>query len=132
MARGEAEHQTVKLFGTDYPTPDGSCIRDYIHVSDLADAHLLALAAAVAGAGLHKVYNLGNGTGSSVREVIDVCRAVTGQDIPVETAPRRAGDPAVLIASPERAQAELGWRVANDLRAMVADAWQFMQSRSPK
>ncbi|MCW2936046.1 MAG: UDP-glucose 4-epimerase, partial [Actinomycetia bacterium] len=132
MARGAAEHETLKLFGTDYRTPDGTCIRDYIHVSDLADAHLLALAAAVASAGLHKVYNLGNGTGSSVREVIDVCRAVTGQDIPVEIAPRRAGDPAVLIASPERAQADLGWRVANDLRAMVADAWQFMQSRSAK
>jgi UDP-glucose 4-epimerase len=128
MARGAGEHGTLKLFGTDYPTPDGTCIRDYIHVSDLADAHLLALTAALAGAGLHKVYNLGNGTGSSVREVIDVCRAVTGQDIPVETAPRRAGDPAVLIASPERAQADLGWRVVNDLRAMVADAWQFMQT----
>jgi UDP-glucose 4-epimerase len=130
IARGEANHQTLKLFGTDYPTPDGTCIRDYIHVSDLADAHLLALAAAVASDGLHKVYNLGNGTGSSVREVIDVCRTVTRQDIPVETAPRRAGDPAILIASPERAQAELGWRVANDLHAMVADAWQFTQSRS--
>jgi UDP-glucose 4-epimerase len=130
--REKAQHEALKLFGTDYPTPDGTCIRDYIHVSDLADAHLLALAAAVASAGLHKVYNLGNGTGSSVREVIDVCRAVTGQDIPVETAPRRAGDPAVLIASPERAQADLGWRVAKDLHAMVADAWQFMQSRSAK
>jgi UDP-glucose 4-epimerase len=132
MARGAAEHEAVKLFGTDYPTPDGTCIRDYIHVSDLADAHLLALAAAVASAGLHKIYNLGNGTGSSVREVIDVCRSVTGQDIPVETAPRRAGDPAVLIASPERAQADLGWQVANDLHAMVSDAWQFMQTARSK
>jgi UDP-glucose 4-epimerase len=142
MARGVAvqekaqqektQHKPLKLFGTDYPTPDGTCIRDYIHVSDLADAHLLALTAAVAGAGLHKVYNLGNGTGSSVREVIDVCRAVTGQDIPVETVQRRAGDPAVLIASPERAQADLGWRAANDLRAMVADAWQFMQTPRSK
>jgi UDP-glucose 4-epimerase len=130
MARGEAEHGSLKLFGTDYPTPDGTCVRDYIHVSDLADAHLLALDAAVASGGLHKVYNLGNGTGSSVREVIDVCCAVTGQDIPVETVPRRAGDPAALIASPERARADLGWRVANDLRAMVTDAWQFIQSRS--
>ncbi len=127
MARGEA-HGALKLFGTDYPTPDGTCIRDYIHVSDLADAHLLALGAA--SAGQHKVYNLGNGTGASVREVIDMCRSVTGRDIPVETAPRRAGDPAVLIASRERARADLGWQVANDLRAIVADAWQFMQSRS--
>jgi len=130
IAAAPAGGATVKLFGTDYPTPDGTCIRDYIHVSDLADAHLLALDAIVADAGLHKVYNLGNGTGSSVREVIDVCRAVTGQDIRVETAPRRAGDPAVLIASAERARADLGWRAANDLRAMVADAWQFMQYRS--
>jgi UDP-glucose 4-epimerase len=134
MARGEAgheaQHKAIKMFGTDYPTPDGTGIRDYIHVSDLADAHLLALGNALARDGLHRVYNLGNGTGSSVREVIDVCRAVTGIDIQVETAPRRAGDPAVLIASPERAQADLGWQVANDLRDIVADAWQFMQSLS--
>jgi UDP-glucose 4-epimerase len=130
IAAAPANGATVKLFGTDYPTPDGTCIRDYIHVSDLADAHLLALDAVAAGAGLHKVYNLGNGTGSSVREVIDVCRSVTGRDIPVQTAPRRAGDPAVLIASAERARADLGWRAVNDLRAMVADAWQFMQYRS--
>jgi len=132
IAAAAADGATLKLFGTDYPTPDGTCIRDYIHVSDLADAHLLALDAVAAGAGLHKVYNLGNGTGSSNREVIDVCRAVTGRDIPVEIAPRRAGDPAVLIASAERARAELGWRAANDLRAMVADAWQFMQYRSAR
>jgi UDP-glucose 4-epimerase len=130
IARGAAGQAPLKLFGTDYPTPDGTCIRDYIHVSDLADAHLLALAHVMARDGLHTVYNLGNGTGSSNREVIDVCRAVTGMDIPVEIAPRRAGDPAMLIASPERAQAELGWRAVNDLRAMVADAWQFMQSRA--
>jgi UDP-glucose 4-epimerase len=126
MERGEA-HGSVTLFGTDYPTPDGTCIRDYIHVSDLADAHLLALGACQSG--LHRIYNAGNGTGSSVREVIDVCREVTGQDIPVEIGPRRAGDPAVLIASSRRAQADLGWQATADLRAIVADAWQFMRSR---
>jgi UDP-glucose 4-epimerase len=127
MERGESRGP-VRLFGTDYPTPDGTCVRDYIHVSDLADAHLLALRACESG--LHRIYNAGNGTGSSVREVIDVCREVTGQDIGVEIGPRRAGDPAVLIASSRRAQADLGWAATSDLRAMVADAWQFMRSRT--
>ena len=130
LARGEREHRSLKLFGTDYPTPDGTTIRDYIHVSDLADAHLLALEACQEG--LHKVFNLGNGTGSSVREVIDVCREVTGQDIPVQTEPRRAGDPAVLIASPGRARADLGWQATRDLRVTVSDAWQFMRSRAAR
>jgi len=119
---------TLTLFGTDYPTPDGTTIRDYIHVSDLADAHLLALDACREG--LHTVYNLGIGEGASVRQVIDVCREVTGLDIPVETGPRRAGDPAVLIASSDRAQADLGWRARHGLRDMVADAQQFMLSQS--
>jgi UDP-glucose 4-epimerase len=125
---GSAGFGPLKVFGTDYPTPDGTCIRDYIHVSDLADAHLLALDAGRPG--LHQVYNLGIGEGASVRQVIDTCREVTGQDIPVETAPRRAGDPAVLIASSQRAQADLGWRARHGLRAMVADAWQFTRSRT--
>jgi UDP-glucose 4-epimerase len=128
MAAGRAGTNasgTLKVFGTDYSTPDGTCIRDYIHVSDLADAHLLALDACRDG--LHKVYNLGIGEGASVRQVIDVCREVTGVDIPVETASRRAGDPAVLIASSDRAQAELGWLAQHGLRDMVADAWHFMQ-----
>jgi UDP-glucose 4-epimerase len=124
--RGGTGHGTLKLFGSDYPTPDGTCIRDYIHVSDLADAHLRALGACREG--LHKVYNLGNGTGSSVREVINACQEVTGRDIPVETGPRRAGDPPILIASSDRAQADLGWQATTGLRGMIADAWQFMQS----
>jgi UDP-glucose 4-epimerase len=120
----------VSLYGSDYPTPDGTCIRDYIHVGDLADAHLLALGACQGG--LHRVYNLGSGTGFSVREVIDACREVTGADIPVVTGPRRAGDPAVLIASSERIQADLGWRPSAGLRAMVADAWQFTRAREAR
>jgi UDP-glucose 4-epimerase len=117
----------VKIFGDDYPTPDGTCVRDYIHVTDLAHAHLLALAAAEPGT--HRVYNLGNGTGSSVQQVLDVCREVTGADIPAQVGPRRAGDPAVLVASAERIQSELGWAAGRDLRTMVADAWAFVKSR---
>ena len=115
----------VKLFGDDYPTPDGTCIRDYIHVSDLARAHLLALEATAPGS--HKIYNLGSGTGYSNREVLDACREVTGLDIPAQVAPRRPGDVAVLIASSEAIAADLGWRAERDLHSMVADAWTFAQ-----
>jgi UDP-glucose 4-epimerase len=115
----------VRLFGDDYPTPDGTCIRDYIHVSDLARAHLLALNACVPAA--HTVYNLGSGTGYSNREVLAACQEVTGRDIPALIAPRRPGDPAVLVASSEAIAAQLGWRPERDLRAMVADAWIFTQ-----
>jgi UDP-glucose 4-epimerase len=122
-----ASGRPVRVFGGDYPTPDGTCIRDYIHVTDLADAHLRALAACRPGQ--HRVYNLGNGTGFSVRQVIDVCAEVTGTAIGVDVTARRPGDPAVLVASSERISAELGWRAARDLRAMAADAWQFTQAR---
>jgi len=115
----------VKLFGDDYPTPDGTCIRDYIHVSDLARAHVLALEATAPGA--HRVYNLGSGTGYSNREVLAACQEVTGRDIPAQVAPRRAGDPAVLVASSDAIAADLDWRPERDLRAMVADAWTFVQ-----
>ena len=115
----------VQVFGDDYPTPDGTCIRDYIHVTDLADAHLRALAASPHGQ--HRVYNLGDGTGYSVRQVIDVCAEVTGTEIGVDVTARRPGDPAVLIASSERISAELGWHAERDLRAMAADAWAFTQ-----
>ena len=120
----------VKIFGEDYPTPDGTCVRDYIHVADLAGAHLRALGACEPGQ--HRIYNLGNGAGFSVREVIDVCREVTGQDIPAEVAPRRGGDPAVLVASSERISSDLGWHAARDLRTMVADAWTFAQAVSAR
>ena len=116
----------VQVFGDDYPTPDGTCVRDYIHVTDLADAHLRALQACRPGQ--HRVYNMGNGTGFSVRQVIDVCAEVTGTEIGVDVTPRRPGDPAVLVASSERIQAELGWRADRDLRAMATDAWEFTRS----
>jgi UDP-glucose 4-epimerase len=121
---------SVRINGTDYPTPDGTTVRDYIHVADLADAHLLALGACAPGR--HRVYNLGNGAGYSVREVIDVCREVTGREISAAEGPRRPGDPAVLVASSDLIQAELGWRATHDLRAMVADAWQFTLARTPR
>ncbi|GAA4193908.1 UDP-glucose 4-epimerase GalE [Microbispora amethystogenes] len=116
------ERESVSVFGTDYPTPDGTCVRDYVHVTDLADAHLLALDACAPGE--HRIYNLGSGSGFSVKEVVEVCREVTGHPIPVTTAPRRPGDPAVLVASSEKIQRELGWTQAHgSLRDMVADAW---------
>jgi UDP-glucose 4-epimerase len=108
-----------------WQAPDGTCVRDYIHVTDLADAHLRALSACEPGR--HRIYNLGNGAGFSVREVLDVCRQVTGRDIRVTVAPRRPGDPAVLVASARRIQSDLGWQARRDLRAMVAGAWQFAQ-----
>jgi UDP-glucose 4-epimerase len=123
-AAGELD--AVQVFGTDYPTPDGTAIRDYIHVRDLADAHLLALAA-TEGPG-HRVYNLGNGRGFSVREVIEAARSVTGRDIPVREAPRRAGDPPVLVASSDRIRVDLGWSPQTpELPAIVADAWAWSQ-----
>jgi len=125
-----AEGRRVQVFGEDYPTPDGTCIRDYIHVSDLADAHLRALQACRPGQ--HRVYNLGNGAGFSVRQVIDVCAEVTGTEIGVDVTARRPGDPAVLVASAERIQAELGWQADRDLRAIAADAWEFTRARGTR
>ncbi|MFE0460882.1 UDP-glucose 4-epimerase GalE [Kitasatospora sp. NPDC058965] len=121
-ALGQRPH--ISVFGEDYPTPDGTCIRDYIHVADLAEAHLLALDAAKPGE--HLICNLGNGSGFSVREVIESVKRVTGREIPVVTAERRPGDPAVLVASAERARRELGWVPKRpELDAIVADAWAF-------
>jgi UDP-glucose 4-epimerase len=117
----------ILVFGTDWPTPDGTAIRDYIHVRDLADAHLLALANSQPGE--HRIYNLGNGTGFSVREVIESCRRVTGRPIASRDTDRRAGDPAVLIASSEKAMAELGWRPGHTgIDEIVSDAWEFTRS----
>ncbi|MDA8370050.1 MAG: UDP-glucose 4-epimerase GalE [Nocardiopsaceae bacterium] len=118
------ERASVAVYGADYATPDGTCVRDYIHVRDLADAHLLALDGSAPGE--HRVFNLGNGTGFSVREVIEVCREVTGHPIPVVPAKRRPGDPAVLVASSARARHDLGWSPQRpSLREIVADAWAF-------
>ncbi|WP_406291129.1 UDP-glucose 4-epimerase GalE [Embleya sp. NBC_00896] len=121
---------SVALYGTDYPTPDGTCVRDYIHVADLADAHLLALDATAEGGAAtgHLVCNLGNGVGFSVRDVVDAIRTVTGCAVPAHEAPRRAGDPPVLVASADRAREVLGWRpTRTSLEDIVADAWSFLR-----
>jgi UDP-glucose 4-epimerase len=128
VASGQRER--AQIFGDDWPTPDGTCIRDYIHVDDLAAAHLLALTHAVPGE--HAIYNLGSGAGFSVREVVEACRTVTGHAIPADVVPRRAGDPAVLVASSAAATEALGWHPEKtDLLTIVADAWRFAQERLP-
>ena len=115
----------IAIFGDDYPTPDGTCIRDYVHVSDLADAHLRALAKLAAGERELKV-NLGTGQGFSVREVIECARSVTGHPIPTRIAPRRSGDPPRLVSGGSRARDVLGWVPARaDIRTIVSDAWTF-------
>ncbi|MFI8339118.1 UDP-glucose 4-epimerase GalE [Streptomyces sp. NPDC085639] len=122
VALGRRPH--IDVHGDDYPTRDGTCVRDYIHVADLAEAHLLALEAARPGE--HLICNLGNGEGFTVREVIDSVRRVTGRTIPEVVRPRRPGDPAVLVASAARARERLGWRPRHtDLDSIVADAWAF-------
>jgi UDP-glucose 4-epimerase len=123
---------SVRIFGDDYPTPDGTCIRDYIHVSDLADAHLLALSALDAAPERKGplIYNLGNGQGFSVRDVIESARRVTGHPIPAEVHPRRHGDPAVLVASSRKAVRELGWKPRyTQLDEILRTAWLWHQKR---
>ena len=121
-ALGQRDH--IGIFGEDYPTPDGTCVRDYIHVKDLAEAHLLALEYLERG-GSSDVFNLGSGTGYSVREIIDTARRVTGRPIPVKAEPRRGGDPSVLIASNKKAAEVLGWKPSRSLEQIVADAWAW-------
>ena len=118
--------QSIKIFGADYPTKDGTCVRDYIHVGDLAEAHLLAFNALETREKL--IYNLGNGVGFTVREVVESARRVTGHPIPVIEEPRRPGDPAVLIASSEKIEKELGWKpVFTKLDDIIASAWAWHQ-----
>lgn len=125
-AAGKRPH--ISVFGDDYDTPDGTCIRDYIHVSDLADAHVLAVER-LRGGGDSAVYNLGSGNGFSVKQVIEIARNVTGRDIKVVTEPRRAGDPAVLVASSARARRELGWQPKRErLEDIIRSAWQWHQA----
>jgi len=120
--------KNIKVFGSDYPTHDGTCVRDYIHVSDLADAHLLALAALETKNRV--IYNIGNGQGFSVRDVIESVARVTGRPIPVEECSRREGDPAVLVAGSGKIKQELGWKPQfADLDVIVASAWEWHQKR---
>jgi UDP-glucose 4-epimerase len=118
---------SVQLFGTDYPTRDGTAVRDYIHIEDLGRAHLMALEAARPGE--HRVYNLGNGAGFSVLEVVEAARRVTGRRIEAIEAPRRAGDPPTLVASSDKIRKELGWKPEKpELDAMISDAWAWMRA----
>ncbi|THD85853.1 UDP-glucose 4-epimerase GalE [Aliigemmobacter aestuarii] len=124
----EGKRPALTLFGTDYPTPDGTCVRDYVHVTDLADAHVLGLKRLLDGQG-NGVFNLGTGRGFSVREVITHAGAVTNRPVPVVEGPRRPGDAAALVSGSVRACEELGWRPErSDLRQMITDAWRWSQS----
>jgi UDP-glucose 4-epimerase len=123
LAKGES----AKIFGTDYPTPDGTCIRDYIHVLDLAEAHVAALDALESGAPAHRQFNVGTGRGTSVREIIDGLRRVSGWDFPVEEMARRAGDPPQLIGDASRITKDLGWSAQRDVRDILQSAWDAWQ-----
>ncbi|HLS62492.1 MAG TPA: UDP-glucose 4-epimerase GalE [Ruania sp.] len=124
-----AEGRTPKIYGDDYPTPDGTCVRDYIHVVDLADAHVAAAKALARGRDLDPVYNLGSGDGVSVRQIMDTIGAVTGIDFRPEIADRRPGDPARIVASGAAAARDLGWQMTHSLEEMVASAWAARQAR---
>jgi UDP-glucose 4-epimerase len=127
VASGEASH--VQIFGQDYPTPDGTCIRDFIHVRDLGNAHLLSLEATGEGDPSLEVYNLGSAAGFSVREVVEAARRITGRAIPARVVKRRMGDPPVLVASSRRARRELGWQPQHSqLDQMLADAWTWREA----
>jgi UDP-glucose 4-epimerase len=132
VASGERSH--ISIFGDDYETPDGTCVRDYVHVSDLASAHLLALdKLCTRPEPTRLIYNLGNGKGFSVKEVIACARLVTGHAISAVIEPRRAGDPAILVASSEKAREELGWRPQfAELETIIGSAWQYLQRRADK
>jgi UDP-glucose 4-epimerase len=121
------EGRTPRINGDDYDTPDGTCVRDYVHVSDLAEAHLVAARRLAAGDRLEPIYNLGSGDGVSVRQIMDAVRDVTGIDFTPEIGPRRPGDPARIVASGELAARDLDWAMRHDLRDMVASAWQARQ-----
>ncbi len=129
LQAADGRREYVSVFGTDYPTPDGTAVRDYIHIEDLGEAHILGLEQAT-NPGEHRIYNLGNGTGFSVRQVIEAARAVTGREIPVREEGRRPGDPAALVASSQKIRDELGWVPKKpEVETMIADAWAWFQAR---
>ncbi|HXZ81560.1 MAG TPA: UDP-glucose 4-epimerase GalE [Terriglobales bacterium] len=128
-AAGKLDH--LEIFGSDYPTPDGTCIRDYVHVSDLAEAHVLALEY-LEGGGLSTALNLGTGTGHSNLEVVRMVEKITGKRVPLRMVPRRAGDPPVLVADPAKAKQVLGWTASRSLSDIVSSAWKWMQSSSSR
>lgn len=123
------QREKISVFGSDYETEDGTCIRDYIHVTDLAQAHILALEALLSGKKSTETYNLGNGLGYSVKQVIETCEKITGKQAHIEMAERRAGDPAQLVASSEKIHSELGWKAERNLEKIIADAWKWHQNQ---
>ena len=124
------KREKVSVFGSDYDTPDGTCVRDYIHVTDLAKAHILALNALLTGKKTAETYNLGNGLGYSVKEVIETCEKVTGKKANVEMAERRPGDPAMLVASSQKIFTDLGWKAERNLEDIIASAWKWHQNQA--
>lgn len=124
------QRDKISVFGTDYETPDGTCVRDYIHVTDLADAHILAYEGLVSGNVSNEVYNLGNGAGYSVKEVIEVCEQVSGKSAIIEYADRRPGDPAILVASSAKIEKALGWKPKYQLEEIIQSAWKWHSSVS--
>ena len=127
MQTALGKRAALGIFGDDYPTRDGTCVRDYIHVRDLAQAHLLALEH-LERTGESGIFNLGSGSGYSVKEIIETARRITGMEIPAKVEPRRPGDPATLIASNEKARRVLGWQPVRSLEQIVEDAWAWHQS----
>ena len=119
------EREKISVFGTDYETKDGTCVRDYIHVTDLANAHILSLKSLLSGSKEQATYNLGNGTGYTVKEVIDMCERITGRKATIEYSERRAGDPAQLVASSQKIADELGWKAERNLENIIASAWNW-------
>jgi len=128
LKTAKGERESIRIFGTDYPTPDGTCVRDYIHVEDLAEAHMLALDF-LQREGNSENFNLGSQQGYSVREVIEECKKVTQKDFLVEEAERRAGDPAILIASSQKIREKIGWQAKRSLTEMVRDAWEWEREK---
>jgi UDP-glucose-4-epimerase GalE len=129
LAAASGNGGPLSIFGENYPTPDGTCIRDYIHVNDLAEAHVLALQT-IAASGQSHALNLGTGKGYSIREVLSAVKAITGREVPCKVVAKRAGDPPVLIADPAKAEAVLGWKAQRTLSTIVSTAWDWMQQQS--
>src|SRR6185312_5882070 len=129
LAAASGKGSALSVFGDDYPTPDGTCVRDFIHVNDLAEAHALALQK-IAATGESLVLNLGTGTGHSVREVLAAVKQITGREVPHTVVPRRVGDPPVLVADASRAEAVLGWKAQRNLTDIISTAWNWMRKRA--
>lgn len=129
LMAGSGNGPALSIYGDDYPTPDGTCIRDFIHVNDLAEAHVLALQYIVK-TRQSQIVNLGTGKGYSIREVLSIVKEVTGNDVPCKVVPRREGDPPALVADPSKAKEILGWTAQRDLRAIISTAWKWMQRQA--